>query len=364
MVLTSLIAIGCGSGVSPQSTTAAPTAGGGGGGSGGGSGIWKQQGTRLVGAGNIGNSQQGQSVALSSDGNTAVVGATDDDSQIGAVWVFTRSGLTWSEQAKLVGTGNIGTARQGASVSISADGNTVLIGGSEDDGQKGAAWVFTRTSGVWTQQGGKLVGAGSTGPAQQGHRVSLSADGNTALIGGIGDNSFQGAAWVFTRSGGVWTQEGSKLVGTGNSGAALQGTGVSLSADGNTALIGGQQDDSQKGAAWVFTRSGGVWTQEGSKLVGTGNSFSSRQGSSVSLSANGNIALIGAPNDAGGFGAAWVFVRSGSIWTQQGNKLVGTSVAGNPGQGFSVSLSADGNTALMGGPAATSSLGAAWVFVQ
>ena len=86
----------------------------------------------------------------------------------------------------------------------------------------------------FTQQGPKLVGTGTAGGAGQGLSVALSGDGNTAIVGGPDDNSGAGAAWVFTRSGGVWTQQGTKLVGTGAIGAAMQGYSVSLSADGNT----------------------------------------------------------------------------------------------------------------------------------
>jgi hypothetical protein len=139
---------------------------------------------------------------------------------------------------------------------------------------------------VWSQQGRKLVGAGAVGPALQGISVALSADGNTAVVGGFGDDA-NGAAWVFIRSGGVWTQQGSKLVGTGAVGNAGQGLSVALSADGDTAIIGGYQDRSDAGAAWVFTRSGGVWTQEGSKLAETGAVGPALQGISVALSADG-----------------------------------------------------------------------------
>ena len=93
-------------------------------------------------------------------------------------------------------------------VSLSADGNTALVGGWKDDSTKGAAWVFTRSGGVWSQQGPKLTGGGESGEAGFGTSVALSADGNTALIGGPGDNGRQGAAWVFTRSGSTWTQQG------------------------------------------------------------------------------------------------------------------------------------------------------------
>ena len=149
----------------------------------------------------------------------------------------------------------------------------------------------------FTQQGPKLVGTGAVGTAEQGFSVALSADGNTAIVGGHVDNSATGAAWVYTRSGGVWTQQGSKLVGTGAVGAAEQGISVALSADGNTAIVGGPDDNSNAGAAWVYTRSGGVWTQQGSKLVGTGAVGSARQGSSVALSADGNTAIVGGPGD-------------------------------------------------------------------
>jgi hypothetical protein len=169
-----------------------------------------------------------------------------------------------------------------------------------------------RSNGVWTQQGNKLVGAGAVGPTsiEQGTSVALSADGNTAIIGGPGDNFDNGAMWVFTRSNGVWTQQGGKVVGTGVVANAFQGVSVRLSADGNTALMGGYADNFDTGAAWVFTRSNGVWTQLGSKLVGTGavGQFPAEQGVSVALSADGrSTAVIGGPEDNGAFGAAWVF---------------------------------------------------------
>jgi hypothetical protein len=115
--------------------------------------------------------------------------------------------------------------------------------------------VFTRSGGVWSQQGPKLVGTGAVGFfIEQGFSVSLSADGNTGIIGGPNDNGAVGAAWVFTRSGGVWSQQGPKLVGTGITGTkANQGWSASLSADGGTAIVGGNADD-DGGAAWVFTR--------------------------------------------------------------------------------------------------------------
>jgi hypothetical protein len=167
--------------------------------------------------------------------------------------VYTRSGGVWSQQgAKLVGTGAVGDAYQGISVAVSADGNTAVVGGYHDNSGKGAAWVYTRSGGVWSQQGAKLVGTGAAGGARQGVSVSVSADGNTAVVGGDEDNSSKGAAWVYTRSAGVWSQQDAKLVGTGAVGASHQGWSIAVSADGNTAVVGGYLDNSLAGAAWVF----------------------------------------------------------------------------------------------------------------
>jgi hypothetical protein len=164
---------------------------------------------------------------------------------------------------KLVGTDAIGpfADEQGWSVSLSGDGNTAIIGGPQDNVGAGAAWVYTRTGGVWSQQA-KLVGTGAIGPygAQQGRSVSLSGDGNTAIVGGPIDNVSSsgfpvgaGAAWVFTRTGGVWGQQ-AKLVGTGAiPNGAWQGYSVSVSGDGNTTIVGGPLDNGS-GAAWVFAK--------------------------------------------------------------------------------------------------------------
>ncbi len=326
-------------------------------------GVWSQRGPKLVGSGAVGSAEQGAAVSLSADGNTALIGGAADSGYVGAAWVWIRSGDTWTQQgARLVGTASVGQSLQGGSVSLSADGNTALISGPFDDSHTGATWVWTRNGGVWTQQGPKLVGSGAVGQAYQGGASSLSADGNTAIVGGHADNASAGAAWVWTRSGGVWTQQGPKLVGNDAAGIAFQGNAVSLSADGNTAIVGGFRDNANTGAAWVWARSGGVWTQQGAKLVGAGAVGSAEQGTSVSLSGDGNTAAVGGPHDNSLAGAAWVWTRSGGIWTPLGTKLVGSGGVGSTFQGFSTSISADGGTTILGGVADDSYAGAAWVF--
>jgi hypothetical protein len=321
--------------------------------------LWFQQGPKLVGS-SIGMPNQG-TVALSADGNTAIVGGAGDNDEVGAAWIFTRGSGGWTQQARLVGNDVVGPAGQGWSVALSGDGNTALMGGPHDNNSAGAAWVFTRSGSTWTQQGIKLVGTGAVGPnVWQGWTVALSADGNTAMVGGPGDSNEYGAAWIFTRSGGFWTQQGNKLVPSDGVGSPFF-TGTALSADGNTAIAGGPGNNSNEGAAWVFTRSGGAWTQQ-AKLVGNGAMGAAEQ-SAGALSADGNTAILGGGADNGGVGAAWVFTRTGGVWTQQGPKLVGTGAVGLANQG-SVALSGDGKTAIIGGYNDNSGAGAAWIFVQ
>jgi hypothetical protein len=121
----------------------------------------------------------------------------------------------------------------------------------------------------YVQQGGKLIAADAVGQAGLGS-VALSADGNTLVVGGAGDDNTAGAIWIFSRSGGVWRQQGPKLVPSDPAGKAFFGTGVAISADGNTALAGGSGDNSTVGAVWAFVRFNGVWTQQGKKMVGAG----------------------------------------------------------------------------------------------
>ena len=189
------------------------------------------------------------------------MGGASYESRKGTAWVFTRSGSTWSQQGpRLTGAGEVKTGGFGRSVALAADGRTALIGGLEDDGGIGAAWVFTRAGGAWSQQGPKLTGGGAVGKAQFGNSLALTADGDTALIGGNADTPLggsagsKGAAWVFARAGTSWSQQGSPLTGGGEVGGAFFGDSVALSADGSAAMIGGLEDNGRLGAAWPFVR--------------------------------------------------------------------------------------------------------------
>src|SRR4051812_7657914 len=281
-----------------------------------------QQGDALSGGGEVGSGWFGTSVAMSGDGNTALVGGPNDDVLgSGAAWVLTRSDGVWTQQgSKLTGSGGFASVGFGRSVALSADGNTALIGHWRSGVVGGVARVFTRSDGVWTFQ------ADIAEPAHPGiaggfsFSVALSGDGDTALIGDTGVG--QGAAWVFTRSNGVWTKQSPELQPS-EAVYPFFGSDVELSANGDTAMIAGL------GQAWVFTRSAGVWTQQGPKLLGSGASgVGLNIASSLALSDDGNTALMGWPGENTGVGAAWVFTRSNGVWTQQGSKLTGSGEQG------------------------------------
>ena len=163
--------------------------------------------------------------------------------------------------------------------------------------------------------------------------VALSAHGNTALIGAGEDNDEEGAAWVFTRRGGLWSQQGAKLIADCTSLAGCDADAVALSARGNVALLGQPGD----GGVRVFARQHGQWSQQGSKLVGD---------------------CTGSCGGAGGT----------HTWNQAGSKLVSGATAppDSPCCGFgdAVALSGDASTALLSAPSENDQAGVVYVFGQ
>jgi len=299
------------------------------------------------------------SAALSADGNTALLGGPEYNKPVGGTSleggavVFARSAGVWSQQGgPLTGTGATGPRSFGISVALSGDGTTALIGAYQDNfgsGSTGSAFVFKRTGEAWTEQGPKLVGQRQDEEGEFGKSVALSYDGSTALVGMPGTSTSTtvpvGAGYVFTRSGETWTQPGIKLTSSEAIKANL-GTSVALSSDGNTALLGGPGYSKSHGAAWVVTRTGETWSQQGARLMGGGQQGAARFGNDVSLSSDGNVAIIGGPFDNKETGAVWELFRWHNVWTQQGEKLAGARVKERFGK--SLGLSADETAALIG----------------
>ena len=306
-----------------------------------------------------GEESLGFSVALSADGGTALVGAPNAGSFDGAAYVYAESGGTWSTTPAATFTGASTGEALGFSVALSADGQTALVGVPYAGSDDGAAYVYAESGGTWASTPAATFTGASTGEAL-GFSVALSADGQTALVGVpyAGSDYDDGAAYVYAESGGTWASTPAATF-TGSGGESL-GNSVALSADGGTALIGAPNAGSFDGAAYVYAESGGTWASTpAATFTGSGGGY---LGYSVALSADGQTALIGAPN-AGSFdGAAYVYAESGGTWASTPAATFTGSGGGN--LGYSVALSADRGTALVGALDAGSGAGAAYVYTQ
>jgi hypothetical protein len=327
---------------------------------------WSQQGPPLASSGEIGKGAFGSSVALSADGDVALIGARSDGSSSegqccasGAVWIYTRSGSTWTQQGPALTDGRArDSAEFGTSVALSASGATALVG-APGSGRAGTAWILTRTRFGWKRRE-KLVVRGAS-DSFFGRSVALASNGGTALIG-AGGGSSAGGAWVFTRRHSRWSRQDTRLAGKETSGRL--GATVALSSDGDTALLGAGGENGQQGVAWIFTRSGLTW-QRRAKLTGRGERGLGNFGESVALSADGKIALVGCPMEDGSslarVGSVWLFSSSGSRWTQRA-KLAAAGTSIEDGLfGVSVALSGAGTAALVGVEVDDGDPGAAWV---
>ena len=307
----------------------------------------------------------GYSVAIS--GDTAIVGAPyewggagDSASESGAVYVFVRSGTTWTEQQILRASNAQANDYFGWSVSVSGD--STIVGAYKEDGAtdtlsgSGAAYVFTRSAGTWTEQQ-ILRASNAQSDDEFGHSVAI--DGDTAIVGapkedGATDTLAQsGAAYVFVRSGTTWTEQ---QILRASDAQADDLFGWSVAISGDTAIVGAYHEDggatdpkSDSGAAYVFTRSGTTWTEQ---QILRASDAQDNDAFGYSVAIDGDTAIVGAPSEDGGVGnplsdsgAAYVFTRSGSTWTEQAI-LRASDAQGSDNFGWSVSISSD--TALIG----------------
>jgi hypothetical protein len=299
-------------------------------------GAWAQEAQLLAPDGQAGD-VLGQSVAL--EGDVAVVGSSINTKPAGfngSVYVFRRTGTSWAFEQKL--TPNDPQANDWFGNSVAISGDTIIVGARmkniTPNAAQGAAYVFRRAGGVWTQETRLTAGDGAAAD-EFGAAVALSS--NTAVVGATGKNAQRGAAYVFTRSGSVWSIEQQLTNATLDPGDHF---GHAIALSGETTIIGAPQGlVSDQGTAFVFTRSGTVWSEQ-AQLTANDGSNGDSFGNAIALV--GDTALIGAPLDDidlnSDQGSAYVFVRAGVNWTQQ-EKLTITNGAANDWAGTSVALS-------------------------
>lgn len=383
---------------------------------------WRQQ--AYIKASNARHgSNFGYVVRLSGDGNTMAVSAYFESSgakgvngdpsdestpQAGAVYVFTRTGSTWSQQAylKASNTGEAGKGDEigdgdqfGFSLALSGDGNTIAVGAIAEDGASqdpndnslqsiGAVYVFSRSGRAWTQQAYVKPSNPSAGDLF-GYAVALTADGNMLAVGSFDEDGSTvpyngapddrangaGAVYVFARNGAAWTQQ-AYLKATNAEIQDSLGVSVAISSDGNTVAAGSLDEDclctgvnpagaqgnmaggndrtenNSAGAVYVFVRNNGAWTQQ-AYIKASNSGKEDWFGSRLALSGDGNTLAVGAQledgaNDAAQeAGAVYLFTRAGAAWNQQ-SYLKGSNTEAFDEFGSSIALSGDGRLIAIG----------------
>lgn len=309
---------------------------------------WIQQ-TKLTTSSPAAGDQFGSDVSIS--GDNAIVGADRNDSNgpwSGAAYVFQRSNTGWIQQDMLVPSdGNIGD-RFGNAVSIS--GNYLIVGAYWDDDNginSGSAYVFRKDIAGWVLQA-KLTASDGAKYDWFGYDVSI--DGNYAIVGAVLDNhdgAYRGSAYIFKRDGSNWVQQAKLVAEDGQAGDEF---GESVSISGNYVVIGAIGNDDageDAGAAYIFVRNGGNWTQQ-ARLVPSDGTVGDQFGNSVS--SDGNYAVVAAhlDTDMGDeSGSVYIFKREGQSWPQQA-KL--TAPDGQQGDFFGQGVSIDGSYVIAGAP--------------
>jgi len=315
-------------------------------------GQWIQIGSDIDGE--INNGNFGRATCLSSDGNILAIGAYIYDPlgmNNGYVRIYQNNGGVWLQIGNDI-EGEIGNNNFGFSLSLSSNGNMIAISDVDngDNGySSGQVRVYQNNGGIWQQVGNEINGEASED--ESGYSVSLSSNGNIVAIGAVrnSDNgNHSGHARVFQINGGIWEQIGVNIVGE-----AIEdnfGFSVSLSSNGNIVAIGAPFNDGNgniSGHVRIYQNIGGSWQQIGNDI--DGEEYGQESGRSISLSSDGNILAIGARmNDGGGIysGHVRVYENIGGTWEQIGSDIDGEAAYDQ--SGWSVSLSADGNTVAIG----------------
>jgi hypothetical protein len=299
-----------------------------------------------------GEGSDGFGFSVSISGHYALIGAPYDDNITGSAYIFTDIGTTWIQVAKL--TAADGVPEDGFGYSVSLDGDTCVIGavGDNDNGNSsGSAYVFTRTGTTWTQQAKLLA---SDGESTDSFGKSVSINGDFIVIGAPSDDNSTGSAYVFERDGTTWMQQ-TKLLASDGTPTDHFGNSVSMSGDRIVIGIIVYRDDNSTESVYVFERDGTTWTQT-TQLVAS-DSEPSRFGNSVSI--HGDDIIIGAPfSGIYAYGAAYIFKYNGTTWAQQ-VKLTGS---GDPLESFGSSVSIDEEYATTIGMSIFNHTGSVYIF--
>jgi hypothetical protein len=239
--------------------------------------------------------------SAATDGTTVVFGAVGDVTNVGAAYVFTKSGTAWTLAQKLTPSDGAAGDYFGGSVAVS--GSIIVVGATHHAGNLGQAYVFSRSGTTWSEQA-KVVATDGVAGDYFGGSVSLGGSASAPLlgVGARGKNSSAGAAYVFAPSGTRWVQQAELKA---SDGAANDGFGAHLRLSGTRALVTSYARASGLGGAYVFSSSGTTWSED-AILAASGAVAGDQFGGSVGL--DGATAVVGSILANGGAGAAYVFL--------------------------------------------------------
>jgi len=296
----------------------------------------------------------GNSLAISSDGNTLAVGSQNENSNTGAVRIYTRSSGVWNNTPQGTFTGASTNVFFGYGLAMSSDGNVLVVGSHIESSNVGRVRTYLRTSGSWALQGAAL--STNVANANFGFSLSLDASGNTLAVGSYQEST----ARIYSRANNAatsWTPKGTAITG-GTAGVDFARE-VVISSDGNTVAFG-IAPSSNTGIVRVYLWNGSAWNIQGSALSSglEGTLF----GSVMSMSSDGNVLAVSSYIEALLSGAVRIYKRTNGTWSQIG-KTLSTGITGSY-FGFSLSITADGNTFAVGAWGENSQSGAVRVYTR
>ncbi len=291
----------------------------------------------------------GYSVSIS--GDYAIVGADGGENNglsTGAAYVFLRnSDTTWVEEQKLLASD--GVVDDGFGVSSSISGDYVIVSAPWKNNSSGTAYIFKKDGNIWVEEQKLLASDGNAGD-EFGLAVSISEA--YVIVGARGQDNKKGAAYIFKRDGNTWTEE-QKLVAS--DGWEYDEFGYSVSISGDYTIVGARFKEYGQGAAYIFSRENTTWTEE-QKLLASDGASNDRFGWSVSITSN--YAIIGATGDDNNKGSAYIFKRDGTTWVDE-QKLLASD--GNAEDWFGV-VSISEDYAIIGAQGDDNWKGAAYIF--
>ena len=325
--------------------------------------------TKIVPTTSYSNQMLGYSLCMSADGNTLAIGSKGgSNNNNGQISVYTYSGDTWTAQATFPGSGT-GNLLLGYSVSLSANGNLLAAGAPGLTSNLGSVQMYTLSSGTWNQTGTISAPANisGSGTCMFGSSVALSAQGTIIAIGAPQCKSNTGGVCIFQNYTSTTWINPVLLSASSLSTGAYQGYSVAISADGCTVAVGAPGANSNVGGVAIFTKSSTMssspeWVQQ-AFLVGSGSTGASMQGYALAMSADGHVLYVGGPGNSSNVGAVWIYTWSGGLWTQYGQCLTPTNTGGMPAFfGCSLATAGNGSVLIVGASLKNSNAGAVWMY--